>query len=146
MLKCTSKHQGAQNALFSQSGQVVATVAIDKDGTLCVQKRIKSSKHALRTPPALAVDACVLDQAEAKGCSYFRVYDQDTDTTYRADIETFRVHGFPVNRGFGPQVALTFPFWSVIGPDGTVTPRKEPMPVNPKTNKTGDLFSFSEVA
>lgn len=92
------------------------------------------------------MDSCVLDQAEAKGCAYFRVYDQDTNTTYQADLATFKAHGFDVNRGFGKQVALTFAFWSIIGPDGTVTPKTEPKPINPKTDSTGDLFAFGEVA
>ena len=138
----TKTKRGQSNALYSESGQVVATMALDKGGVLCAMKRISSSRHALRTPPALAVDACVLDQAEQKGCRYFRVFDQDTGTTYRADLETFRANGFDVNRGFGPQVALTFAFWSVIGPDGNVVPRIQPKPTDPSTVRQGDLFNM----
>jgi len=46
-------NQGKAKDPFLQSGQVVATVALDQDGTRFAKKRINSSKHALRTPPAL---------------------------------------------------------------------------------------------
>ena len=78
--------------------KVVGTV---KDGTL--SREIDSSKHLLRTPPAIAFDELALSEAEEQGASKIKVKDKLTGITYYSTIEAVRSRGFTFNRGFGNQ-------------------------------------------
>ena len=127
------------NSLRSVSGQVVATIAHDSKGTPYLKKRIKSSRHALRTPPGLAIDRGVLDQARRRGCVYVEVHDLDTGTVYRTNIQTFDRYGFAVVRGFGEQVGLTFGYWDEDRP-GPGCPAYLPPPPRGPVTVQGDLF------
>ena len=136
--------------LFSSNGNIVATAKTDRRGWKYVWKSIDASRHALRTPPALAMDATVIDQAEAMGCVSVLVKDRESGTLYSTKLENFRLHGIPLNRGFGRQYALTFNYWDERGNDGTVTKKnndgpKPPPPVAPALLAQAPLFG-QEVA
>ena len=85
-------------------------VGIVEDGTL--SKVIDSSKHLLRTPPAIAFDELALSEAEEQGASKIKVKDKLTGITYYSTIEAVRSRGFTFNRGFGNQVGLSLTEWS----------------------------------
>lgn len=97
--------------LFSETGRRVATVRTDPNGVRFAEKKLQGSKHFLRTPPAIAADVKVLEEAENLGCSYFEVTDTENGNLYRASLALFREKGFPVARGFGRQTALPFAYW-----------------------------------
>lgn len=74
-------------------------------------KSVSSSKHFLRTPPAIAFDVATLAQAEEAGARKVCVTDKDTGNQYRASLEHIRLNGFTFNRGFGEQVGLVMDGW-----------------------------------
>ena len=78
-------------------------------------KTISGSKHMLRSPKAIAFDACTLDDAERAGATHVSVTDCETRCNYRAAIADVRRYGFPVARGHGRQVALSLDRYSVNG-------------------------------
>ncbi len=87
-------------------GQVVGSVRGD-----VFSKRVKSSVHFLRTPPAIAFDTSTLLTAERAGAVWCEVYDLDTGRTYRASIHAVLQSGFSLNRGHGAQIALPLDRW-----------------------------------
>lgn len=74
------------------------------------RKTIRSN-WILRTPPAIANDIQSLHDAERAGAVYCVFTNSDTGITYRASISKIWDRGFPVNRGFGEQIALSLPLW-----------------------------------
>lgn len=74
------------------------------------RKTIRSN-WILRTPPAIANDIQSLHDAERAGAVCCVFTDKDTGITYRASISKIWDMGFPVNRGYGEQIALSLPLW-----------------------------------
>ena len=103
--------------LFSEAGQVVATLKTDRNGTKYVSKSIDQTKHALHTPPGLAIDQVIVNQAKAEGAQYLLIRDRVTAETWSANFATLEEHGFPVKRGHGLQIGLSFAFWKHRNPD-----------------------------
>lgn len=87
--------------------RVVGTV---DQGTF--RKRVRSSRHQLRQPPAWAFDVDTLRQAAAAGAVRVVVEDTDTGTVFRATWDTLRRHGFEIDRGHGRQLVLTLDHWT----------------------------------
>ena len=87
--------------------KVVGTVSGDT-----LSKQVDSSKHFLRTPPAIAFDELALSKAEELGASKIKVKDKLTGITYYSSIEAVRSRGFTFNRGFGNQIGLSLTEWS----------------------------------
>lgn len=85
------------------------------EGTL--YKTIHGSKHLLRRPPALGFDVDSLNQAELAGATRIEVTDAENGTIYRSAISHVRNQGFPLNRGFGEQIALHINDWTRHCPD-----------------------------
>lgn len=79
-------------------------------------KSVSSSRHQLRQPPAWALDLSSLRQAERAGAMRVELRDRDTGWTWRATVANIRKLGQPLNRGFGEQLALALPFWTVTKP------------------------------
>lgn len=90
-------------------------------------KRVQASRHFLRTPPAIAFDVSSLASAELLGARAVEVIDTDTGRRYTASIAHICARGFPVNRGHGPQIALTLDCWTVDGKP----PARSPQPPEP---------------
>lgn len=97
--------------LFSTSGQCIATLSTDESGRKFVQKSIKASKHALRTPPGLGMDTHALNTAKAEGAEYIVVHDKETGNRFWTWIDTMFSVGFAFNRGFGEQIGLPWVHW-----------------------------------
>ena len=76
------------------------------------EKRIHGSRHLLRSPRAICLDAQSLADAERAGALEVHVTDAETGITYRASTAQIRRFGFDLDRGFGAQIALTLPLWS----------------------------------
>lgn len=79
------------------------------------RRAMRSSSHMLKRPQAWAADVDALDQAQAAGASQVEIFDRDTGATYRAELAEFHRRGLPVNRGYGPQLALPLAYWQVTG-------------------------------
>lgn len=74
-------------------------------------KSIHGTRHFLRFPPAIAIDALAIEEAKAAGAARIEVLDQDTGTTYRASVEHFEQAGTLFDRGYGSQIYLPFNGW-----------------------------------
>ena len=77
-----------------------------------LHKTVDSSKHFLRTPPAIAFDELALSKAKEMGASKIKVKDKRTGLEYHTSIVNLNNRGFTFNRGFGNQVGLSLSEWS----------------------------------
>lgn len=145
---CLAKKQGQSPrtdkggvGIFSTTGQVIAKLVEDKHGQKFVQKSIKVSIHALRTPPGLGMDTDALHQAKKLGATYILVIDKESGTRWWTWLDTMLDKGFSLNRGFGNQIGLPWAFWNDAKqvPPGTETPPISEIVVRPKP-KQFDLF------
>lgn len=96
-------------------------------------RRVDGSRHFLRKPPSITNDVDALAQAERLGADRVRIVDSETGFEYLCIVAVIRDYGFPIDRGYGQQIALPFAYWVKTAPDGTVTaptlPKKQPAPV-----------------
>lgn len=99
------------HAVYSTTGNVIGVVIDDT-----FHKRVNSSKHFLRKPPAIAFDERSILDAEKLGASKLMVHDKDTKRRYMASYKEFALNSFEVNRGFGKQQALPIAYWRVLDP------------------------------
>lgn len=74
----------------------------------------RASVHQLRVPPAWAFDFDVLERAQQLGATRVIVRELEHNEEYEAQLADV-LHGIPVSRGFGEQVALPLAFWRVNG-------------------------------
>lgn len=77
-----------------------------------LKKSFTFSRHALKKPPALAVDLEIFQEAVSRGVKTVELYDRENNVFYTATVEQFRQHGFRINRGFGEQIALHLKHWT----------------------------------
>lgn len=101
----------SRRRLTTLDGRPVADVRTDWKGRRYSFKTISGSKHILRTPPAIAFDKSVLEQAERLGVEYHVVKDRESGRVRCAEHSKFMKHGFPVARWSTPQFALPLGFW-----------------------------------
>jgi hypothetical protein len=87
--------------IYSTTGRAIGYV---KGNTF--YKTVAASRHFLRTPPAIAFDTCSLEAAQRAGAEKVIVKDKESGVSFRAQISYILEKGFPVNRGFGEQIAL----------------------------------------
>lgn len=111
-------------------------------------RRVDGSRHFLRKPPAITNDIDALGEAERLGADRVRIVDSETGNEYLCAIPIIRDYGFPIDRGYGQQIALPFAYWIKTGPDGTVTPptlpKTQPAPVAEPAAEQPTLFAFAE--
>lgn len=117
----TSSGSAAQ-PVFAVSGQFIGTIEGD-----VFTKRVKSSKHMLRQPPAWALDDAVLRDLAGRGVSRVVYIDTETGHEYCTTVDTFTSKGRLFDRGYGAQVFLTLGYWSVDGASPALA-RREPDP------------------
>lgn len=111
MKKSRRKNQNTGIPIYRADGRaVVGRVEGDT-----FYKRVRSTVHKLRRPPAWACDVESLDQAAAAGATRVEIFDGDTGRTCAAAIDDFYQHGIKVSRGHGVQLALPMSFWSIVG-------------------------------
>ncbi len=91
------------------------------DGRTVLRKRVEPH-HELTTPPGVAVDEAVLDDAEQQGDWGIVIERARTDDILCASIGRWR-RGFPICRGFGSQRGLR---WQDLEP---VSPRSSQLPL-----------------
>lgn len=106
----TTRARGKQ-AVRAGNGRVVGEV---RKGVF--HKTVCASRHLLRKPEGWASDIFVLDQLEALGVEWIQLDDAETRKVYRARVDDFRLHGIPLDRGFGPQLVLPIRYWKTTQP------------------------------
>ena len=75
-------------------------------------KYARASAHFLYRPPAIALDIESLNDAQSAGADIVKIIDKESGKVYRALISTIHAKGFPVDRGYGKQIALLLSYWS----------------------------------
>jgi hypothetical protein len=66
----------------------------------------------LRRPPSWALWAGLVDQLERDGFETVSIEEGETGPVWVAPLTEFRQHGIPIDRGQGPQLALTLDRWA----------------------------------
>lgn len=79
--------------------------------TKVLERRLRGSSHLLRSPLAICFDACIVAQAQDLDCKEILVSDVETGTRYSVPFSVFLDKSFPLNRGFGEQLALPLSYW-----------------------------------
>ncbi len=90
-------------------------------------KKIKGSKHILKKPPAIAIDAEAFDREIASTCQKIEVYDSESNRLYTSTTENFNHHKGTIDRGFGKQYFLPFHRWDSDTPEA---PAKVTFPID----------------
>jgi hypothetical protein len=98
--------------LRCDTGKVVAHFD-DENKTLI--RRLRGSKHLLRSPQAICFDASIIEQAQYLGCQSIEVKDIETNIVYRVQFTDFKEKAISINRGFGSQLALPLTYWASSG-------------------------------
>ncbi len=102
---------GNFNTKIWASGKIVGEV---KNGVFV--KRVRASKHMLRSPRGWALDVKSLRDAEEAGARNVELEDVDNGLTYSASVDLIRAKGIQLNRGYGPQIALPLNSWTTETP------------------------------
>jgi hypothetical protein len=108
--------------IYGPDGQRVVAVIVD--GVLT--KTVDASRHFLKHPPAIALDAHAIAEAEALGVSQIAVTDRESGRVYRSTIAELRAHGWEFDRGYGAQIAMRLTRWAT---EGDEPPAPAPRPV-----------------
>jgi hypothetical protein len=75
-------------------------------------RRLHSSRHFLKTPPAICFQDSIIKQIKDLGCQSIKVIDSDSGDFYEVDFTTFQEKSILVNRGYGLQCALPLNYWN----------------------------------
>jgi hypothetical protein len=102
--------QARRLPITGPGGRVVAVIV---DGVLT--KTVDGSRHFLKNPPAIAIDAGAIAEAERLGVEQIAVTDRESGITYRATLAELYAHGWRFNRGYGAQIALRLTRWHTNG-------------------------------
>lgn len=105
-------------------------------------KHIQGSKHMLRTPRAIALDAQNIVDAERAGATDVRIIDSETNRIYTATFATFKAKCFRVARGDGHQLGLTLDQWSINGQQPEAERRAEAEAIKAATADTVQMSLF----
>jgi hypothetical protein len=120
-----------QNTLiFNKQGLKVGSIRAG------VFRRNFQDRHILRDPPALALDSYVLAQLQALGVVKLELKHKPTGEIFRSSLEHFLDASFPLDRGYGPQLAMPLAFWIRERPGG----EGEPDPEKPRGIEQLSLF------
>jgi hypothetical protein len=85
-------------------------MAGDYDAAAGVLVKRLEWRHILRRPPAIAVQASVLEELERLGAKGV-VTIMPNGRRLFAPLSEFRLHGIVICRGYGEQVALPLKYW-----------------------------------
>lgn len=80
-------------------------------------KLVNEAEHKLRKPPGWANDLVALKEAGARGAKWCEIHTTDTETIYRATLQTIWAKGIHIDRGHGKQIVLTDKFWDIKDPN-----------------------------
>jgi len=85
------------------------------------RKKVHSSKHFLKIPPAIAIEKTVWDSLQGEGIKIIRIKDLDKNQYWNVLYETFSNKKMLIERGgFDKQYALPIEWWEVCTSLGTV--------------------------
>lgn len=104
----TSGQDDGKRPVYRADGHVVGFA---QNNIFC--KQVSAAKHLLHKPLGWACDRDILDQEVAHGATAVLIMDKDSGNHYQAPIEAFAEYGIPLNRGFGDQMVLPMPRWTV---------------------------------
>ncbi len=100
-----------RDVVFSENGKIIGVIIND-----IFHKRVNSKSHFLRKPPAISFDEIAINEILLKKVKKIMVHAIDTKKRYVTDVTDFTKKSFPINRGYGNQLALTLSEWSVLEP------------------------------
>ena len=118
-------------------------------------KRCSKGKHFMRTPPAIAIDEGIFNEAVEEGIKYIQIFDREEKIYYSATAEKFKKKAIFIDRGHGRQLALPLNYWITSKSKEIpqeLTVEKQPLPLifpikgqKPKTENNRQLSLFEEV-
>ena len=79
-------------------------------------KKVRASKHMLRSPRGCALDIQSLKDAERLGAVRVEICDTESGLTYSASVDLILAKGIRLNRRFGEQIALPLYLWKIEQP------------------------------
>jgi hypothetical protein len=106
------------------------------------EKMARASKGQLRNPQGWAADMADLKAAEAYGAELLHVHDLENARHYWACLALLRRHGFPLDRGFGPQVGLDLGWWRPTRDAAEALAAQDAMPPEPEPGAPIQLGLF----
>lgn len=102
-------------------------------------KRTLTDGQILRKPPAIAISQDVVDKLAAMGVVDLIMTNRDTGVTYKTTLAHFQEAGFPLDRGYGKQVALPLYGWVTTS---TITKQLEPVYIEAAKPEAEQLSLF----
>jgi len=75
------------------------------------KKTVEGSKHLLKCPPAIAIDAVAYENDIAPTHERIEVKDVETDRLYSISIEAFERNKEEMDRGHGRQYFVRLRYW-----------------------------------
>jgi len=86
-----------------------------RDAWVVLCKEVDPRKHQVKYPArAWALDATILDRAQAAGADRVEVADPDTRDVWWTSLDFLFQRGEALNRGHGSQVMLALTYWSFL--------------------------------
>ncbi|MBT4512822.1 MAG: hypothetical protein HOC20_11520 [Chloroflexi bacterium] len=126
----------SKQPIHSIDGKIIGRI----DGNV-LRKRIRGSKHILRTPKAIAIDANAFDREIAPTCKNIEVHDTESNEVYTSTIDNFSQYKMTLDRGHGRQYALPLRYWEFDGKQSNFQPAKpEPDPNSSKQRSFSEVF------
>jgi hypothetical protein len=118
-------------------------------------KRCSKSKHFLTTPPGIAIDEDIFNEAVEEGIKYLQIFEREEKMYHSTTVEQFKKKNIFVDRGHGQQLALPLNYWITSKSKEIpqeLTVEKQPLPLifpikgqKPKTENNRQLSLFEEV-
>jgi hypothetical protein len=86
------------------------------DGNIFM-KRVRGSRHLLRSVPGWAFDVEVLEILDNEGVRSIHITDIETGQTFEAELDVLRDRGQPIRfPKYGPQLILPLSYWTMADP------------------------------
>ncbi|CUU35529.1 MAG: hypothetical protein K6U12_04435 [Armatimonadetes bacterium] len=111
MIGKTAIPQQGRILLQAPNGKVYGVI---ENRTL--KKRVVGTKHFLRKPPAIAIDADLFQRYRAE-FDTIEVQDVETGAVYRLSARQFESWCWELERGYGKQYAVLLSRWAVQKPN-----------------------------
>ena len=108
-----ARHRSSTLPVYTATGKVAGVF----DQVEHVFRKRCRAKHVLHSPPAIAIDACVLLRLHQFGCERVEVELVESGRTLTAPFSALEDYGFRLDRGHGEQIALPLGRWRVQEPE-----------------------------
>jgi len=110
-----SSPRGVPCRVHTAAGQRTVGLVVEGPEGRELVKRVRGSKHLLRSADAWGLDAGRAESLRRDGVGMVRVHDLETGICYSASLDYLLEHGFRRDFGHGPQVFLPRSQWSRSG-------------------------------